>query len=175
MSWTRFSIAGLMGVVLFTALGFAALRNANAFWASATFTVAVVMVSLALLGAIARQGTARMIWGGFAVFGWASLIIWLARPQLSPMVGIGGAGFTSAGWMGSTIGRQPMPTPPLLTEWGLRRLQPYIIPPLRPSMNLRARSVCIEQIFQSLDIILFGFFGAILGRFVALKNEGANP
>jgi hypothetical protein len=173
MSWTRFSIAALMGVVLFVALGFAALKNANAFWASATFTVAVVMISLALLGAIARKGRARMIWGGFAAFGWACLILWLARPQISPIVGMGGGGF-GGGLMSSPSRRQPMSMPPLLTEWGLLQLQAHITPAAGSSMRPMFRSVYVAQIFQSLDIIVFGFFGAILGRFVALKNEGAN-
>ena len=40
MSRLRFTIAQAMALVIFVGFGFAALRNAEEFWASATYTVA---------------------------------------------------------------------------------------------------------------------------------------
>ena len=75
----RLSILGLMAVVLFVAVGFAALRSTSALWASAVFTLTVALLSASILGAVARRGDARLPWHGFAVFGWAYLLttFWL--------------------------------------------------------------------------------------------------
>ena len=75
----RFSIAGLMAVVLIVAVGFAGLRAASSLWASAVFSAAVTLFATALLGAAARRGPARMVWLGFCVFGWTYLLatFWL--------------------------------------------------------------------------------------------------
>jgi hypothetical protein len=56
MSRLRLTIANLMAIVLYAGLAFAALRNPNCFWASATFTLAVLAVSAAVVGAVARRG-----------------------------------------------------------------------------------------------------------------------
>jgi hypothetical protein len=71
----RLSIAKLMAVVLFFGFGFAALRNANTFWASAAFTIAIISVSMACV----RRD--RASWAGFAAAGGASLVIWLTLSQ----------------------------------------------------------------------------------------------
>ena len=58
MNRLRLTIANLMIVVLYAGLGFAALRNADEFWASATFTLAILAVSAAVVVAVARKGRA---------------------------------------------------------------------------------------------------------------------
>lgn len=50
MNRFRFTLAQLMAIVLFIGFGFAALRNANALWTSATFSLAILTVSVALAG-----------------------------------------------------------------------------------------------------------------------------
>src|SRR5262249_46537358 len=70
---TQFSLAGLMAVVLFIALGFAALLNATALWASVLFMFTVALMSAAILGAIACRGKTRMTWVGVGIFGWVYL------------------------------------------------------------------------------------------------------
>jgi hypothetical protein len=67
------SLAGLMAVVFFIALGFAALLNATALWASFLFMFTVALMSAAILGAIAARGKTRMTWAGVAIFGWVYL------------------------------------------------------------------------------------------------------
>jgi hypothetical protein len=152
MNRLRLTIANLMIVVLSAGLGFAALRNADEFWASATFTIAILAVSAAVVVAVARKGRARLTWLGFAVFGWASLLIWL---------------FTS-----QTIDHVANGPPVTVMTWGLRSLelninQTVLIDPITWMHSL--------QICHSLEVILVGFVGAILGRFVAVQDERPDP
>jgi hypothetical protein len=77
MNRLRFTLAQLMAIVLYCGFGFAALRNANAFWASATFSLAIITVSVALAGAYARK-EGRTSWAGFATAGGVRLVIWLS-------------------------------------------------------------------------------------------------
>src|SRR5262249_18429286 len=80
MNRHRFTLAQWMAIVLYCGFGFAALRNANAFWASATFSVAIITVSVALAGACVRT-EGRMAWAAFAIAGGVRLVIWLLTPQ----------------------------------------------------------------------------------------------
>jgi hypothetical protein len=137
-----------MAFVLFVAFAIAALRNANELWASATFTFALLAISAALFGAIARKGRARMPWAGFAVFGWASLITGLSPPP--------------------AIGGSPRLTPDLLFTFACEELYNYI------STNSTFRMEYLE-ISRSLEIILFGVVGAFLGRLLAVKEDPSNP
>jgi hypothetical protein len=73
MGRTQFSLASLMAVMFFIALGIAALLNATALWASVSFMFTVALMSAAILGAIACRGRTRMTWAGVAIFGWVYL------------------------------------------------------------------------------------------------------
>jgi hypothetical protein len=152
MSRPHITIAQSMAVVLYVGFGFAALRNADDFWASTTLTVAIITVSAALVGAITRKGKARVTWTGFAVFGWACVIIWL-----SPTV-------SSTG-----LGRQQVT--PLLMTWGFNRLRHYIQP--MPSNVLVL--AYYEQVSRSLEIMILGLVGAVLGRLLVVKDDRPTP
>jgi hypothetical protein len=143
----RSTIAQMMAFVLYVAFGFAALRNANDFLASATFTVAIISISAALVGAISRHGKARAMWAGFAVFGWACVITGLlpARTVTTPF---GGRNYV---------------VPVLLTEWSFYRFHPALLPGNE-----------VYQVAQSLGIILFGLVGAVVGRLIAVRDERPN-
>jgi hypothetical protein len=145
MSRLRFTLAQLMAVVIVIGFGFAALRNANEIWASATHTLAFLSISIAALGALARKGTARMVWAGFGVFGWARLLV---GPLPNPDFTLFGA----------------MPSPVLLTDRVFDYLVGYLSTPGGPH-NYPA------QVCHSLEIILFGLLGTVLGRLMAPKDE----
>ncbi len=66
----RFSVAGLMAVILLLAVGMAALRDPTTLWARAIFTAAVTLFAASLLGAMIHRGIPRFSWAGLAVFGW---------------------------------------------------------------------------------------------------------
>jgi hypothetical protein len=141
-----FTLAQLMAIVLYCGFGFAALRNANALWASAAFSLAILAVSVALAGACSRKRWARMPWAGFAVAGGLCLVVWLTTAQ--------------------TIGYVNGPPHPLLYE-----LQPY----LNPQASGGRPFIAYTQISHSLDVVLLGCLGAILGRLLAAKDERPNP
>ena len=149
MTRLRFTLAQLMAIVLYVGFGFAALRNADEIWASAAFTLAFLMVSVASLGALARKGRARLTWAGFAVFGWFRFLV-------------GALPLTNSSVFG------PTSSPGLLSEQVLMHLMPYLMPP-GGFTSFQA------QVFISLDIIHFGLIGAIVGRLMAGKDERPNP
>jgi hypothetical protein len=151
MTRHRFTLAQSMALVIYLGFGFAALRNADPFWAGATYTLASITIAAAPLGAFARRGTARLNWAGFAVFGWTSLFLTHLPPWR-----IGGVSFG------------PIDKPVLLIDWGFARLRPYFLP---PTASLRA----YEQVSLSLGVVLFGLVGAVVGRFVAVKESGRVP
>ncbi|AGA26056.1 hypothetical protein [Singulisphaera acidiphila] len=160
MTRVRFTLTNLMAFVLYFAFGFAALRNANAFWASATYTMAILLIAGALVGAITRRGSTRAPWVGFAVFGWTYLLI-----AHLPKWDVGGLGFG------------PIDKPLLFIEWGTALLQPHIRT-LPLGMNGEAAGnylIAYEQVSQSLGIILFGIVGAILSHLLAVKDDRPSP
>src|SRR5438270_8186539 len=89
MSRPRFSIAGLMFVVLLIAVGVAALRSASQLWAGMIFTLTLALLGVAVIGVIYRRGARRAFWLGATLFGGGYLIVsfgpWFAtevRPYL---------------------------------------------------------------------------------------------
>jgi hypothetical protein len=80
MRLPRFSIASLLVLVLFVAIGFAGLRAATDAWDSGVLASTLLALLLALLLAVHRTGQARAYWVGFALFGWAYLIATLVPP-----------------------------------------------------------------------------------------------
>src|SRR3954453_19092314 len=69
----RFTIASLLALVLFLAVGFAALRGATDTWDCATFSTTLVMLSASILLAVHRADRGRAFWLGCALFGWIYL------------------------------------------------------------------------------------------------------
>jgi hypothetical protein len=71
----RFSIRTLMALVLVSAVGLAAIRNANELWAKVMTIVALAFVCVAVVWAILRCGRERAWWLGFAVLGGVYLFV----------------------------------------------------------------------------------------------------
>jgi hypothetical protein len=159
MARFQFTLAQLMAALIYLGLGSAALRDADGLWASATFTLSILTISTALVGAFVRRGPARSAWIGFAVFGWAYFLIGVIPPRRS-----GGLGFG------------PLPWPPELIAWGMASLQPYLKPlPAAKAFMAVSLLTPYEQISHSLGVVLFGSVGAFIGRFFAMRDEPANP
>jgi hypothetical protein len=81
MTRLRFSIASLLGLVLFLAVGLAALREATDLCDSAVFTTTLGLLLVSVLLAVHRTQRRRAFWFGFALFGWAALVASLV-PQV---------------------------------------------------------------------------------------------
>ena len=65
----RFSIAGLMAVVLACGVAVAALRNASETWAGGMLLLTLGWLGAAVLGVTYRREAGRAGWFGFALFG----------------------------------------------------------------------------------------------------------
>jgi hypothetical protein len=75
MNRMRFSIASLLVWVALLGVGIAALRSGSPLWANALFSLAIGMLTLAILAAVYRKGRRRAFWVGFASCGWVYLIL----------------------------------------------------------------------------------------------------
>ncbi len=73
MKRIRFTIASLLVVVLFLAVGFAALRESSDLWDSGLFSLTLGVPLISVLLAIHSTESRRAFWLGFAVFGWIYL------------------------------------------------------------------------------------------------------
>jgi hypothetical protein len=115
----RITLATLMAIVPFFAFAFAALKYADDLWASAAFTLAAVVLSLAVVGTLVRRGSGRAFWIGFAVPGWVYLALsfgpWFPSMAISP--------------------------PPLLPTRLLAYVYPYLARPERPDRTFEPSKV----------------------------------
>jgi hypothetical protein len=65
----RFTILGLMGLVLGVAIAVAALRNADDYWAGGLLLATALLIGVLTLGAVYHRGRRRAVRLGFVVFG----------------------------------------------------------------------------------------------------------
>jgi hypothetical protein len=82
----RFKIASLLVLVLFVAVGFAALRESTDLWESGVFTLTLVFLLTSILLAIHLAGKRRAFWLGFALFGWIYLALTLMPSTESRLI-----------------------------------------------------------------------------------------
>lgn len=68
MKAPRISIATLMGCVLVSAVGIAALRYSSSLWAGIMLMLTLGLLAIALLGVIYHRGARQAGWAGFLVF-----------------------------------------------------------------------------------------------------------
>jgi hypothetical protein len=99
----RFSIANLLGLVLFVAIAFAALREADEFWESGLFTLSVCVLLTSVLLAIHRTDRKRSYWLGFALVGGSYLVASLVPPVESRLLTTKGLHFLDAKMPGREI------------------------------------------------------------------------
>jgi hypothetical protein len=105
MRLPRVSLARLMGVILYCGLVFGSLCYATALWASALFTLMLVLLLGAALVAALSSGHSRAGWLGFAIFGGGFFL----------------AAFSN--WFGSGAGGPPVVSLPALTYFHARAIQ----------------------------------------------------
>jgi hypothetical protein len=145
MNRFRFSIAQLMAIIFYFGFGFAALRIGGAIWASLTFDLAIIAIAAAIVGAYAQKDKGRMTCAGFATAGAIRLAVWT---------------FAHA-----TVGSLYGPPHPFLYH-----LQEYINPMATGGGPL----IWYSQIATSLDVLLVGLVGGLVGHFIAVKKDRPN-
>ena len=175
MRWFRFSIAGLLGVILFAGVGLAALRAASAPWDGAVFGATLLILTTSILLAVHRDQARRAFWIGFALFGWvylaASLIppvearlpttrglafLDAKRPRVNP-TGFAMADFDADGTMDIFVA-----TDPTTGNGGAYRLQ--AVSGYGILANLPDSSANFLRIGHSLLALLFACLGGFLSR-----------
>jgi hypothetical protein len=67
----RFTIGGILAIVLFAAVGLAGRKEPTELWDGAVFGLTLVMLLASVLQAVHAGGSRRAYWLGFALFGWA--------------------------------------------------------------------------------------------------------
>ena len=75
MGRLRFSIAGMMVLVLAVSVGFASLRFPSEPLAGAVLLLTLGAFALAVLAAVYRRGERRAFWLGFALLGWGYMAL----------------------------------------------------------------------------------------------------
>jgi hypothetical protein len=137
----RFTIAQLIAVVFLVGFGFAALRNATQIWASATFGLAIISVSVAFACAWTSKDEARVPWASFAIAGGTCLVM---------------------GFLTPAHGTFFVPPEPILDL-----LRPYMHPTVSGVYEL----VALQKIERALDALLLGSIAAFVGHLIAAKRE----
>jgi hypothetical protein len=128
MRLPRFSIAGLMGLVVVVAVGVAALRFASELWAGILLVLTLMVLGASVLAFHERSGARRAWWRGFALFGWGYVVLalgpWASEaiaPKLPTTAGLdalyarmhpGGAEAGQAQRLGQVVLRDYIAVPP---------------------------------------------------------------
>jgi hypothetical protein len=74
----RFSVRGLMMLIVLLGTAFAALRSPTPLWANGWFSLVLAALVLAVPAAVYRRGERRAFWVGFATCGWVYFVLSMA-------------------------------------------------------------------------------------------------
>jgi hypothetical protein len=136
MRLAHLSIAGLLGVVGFCAVGFGSLLYASTPWAGMTFSVMLGCLTIGLIALICCRSERRAFWIGFSISGWIYVIL------------------VHGPWFAVEIG------PRLATTKILRWAYPFLIPDGRQSANplnaTQAITVLITEVDAGIDLRMTG-------------------
>ncbi len=98
----RFTIAGLLVLILFVAVGFAGLREANEWWDSGLLSATLGILLISSLLAAHRRESQRAFWLGFALFGSSYLGLSLVPPIESRLITTKALAYLDSKWSGTT-------------------------------------------------------------------------
>src|SRR6185312_8019285 len=123
-------MAGALCGIVFVAVGFAALREADELWDRWLFSLTLGLLLFAVLLAACRTGDRRSFWIGFALFGWGYLILFLIP----------------------STGRMPITTKvsSQLHQTKLFRIRAYEMRLILSPDRMRAHNVSSQDIIQAL-------------------------
>jgi len=181
----RFSIASLLAAIVSCGVALAALHSASAPWASALFTVMVVVLSAAILGAMAARGRHRLTWAGLAIFGWIYLAIafgpWPFNPDGPPPLltvplldAIQDAVVSDGKTPYLALDHERPNERQMAIRGNVGPTVGNLMPPPPPGGYKQVSLVSYRQVGHSLGAALFGLVGALLGRFCAARSEAAD-
>jgi hypothetical protein len=164
----RVSIAQLLWVVLFSGVALAALRSASDLWAALLFTLTATSLLVAVLGAVYRPRGRRAFWLGFALFGWAYLLLGLvpeARSQLATTRLLDDVYARVLGRDGLTITLAPRPGGNQVASLdGSTPVMAWEIASNSFVISSGPRAESFRRIGNSLFSLLFALLGGLLAR-----------
>jgi len=162
----RFSIAGLMGIVLAAAIGLAALRNASETWAGVMLLLTSGVLALAVVGVVCRAEAERAWWLGFALFGWGylALAFWSLNNDRAPKL-------PTLVWLDTLSTKLGLPPQALGgmdgMGGGMRSIPLFtVIGQFGGGASGAAPNGSFAQIGHCLWALLFAVLGGILARFL---------
>jgi hypothetical protein len=82
----RFTISGLIVVIVIVAVALAAIRSGSSAWAGAMLSITFFAMICSLLGIAFGRGMRRVYWSGFALLGW-SYLLFMYAPWLAMNIG----------------------------------------------------------------------------------------
>ena len=168
MARIRFSLRWMFAAVAFAAVVTAALTDGSSRWAALAALTSIFWMLASVLGVIYRREASRSFWVGFAVFGWAYLILSQETTGLS----------------------EAMPTHVLFDDlYPFFRRTASMNPSgpnpasIRSTVRENGRTVAVivdaydfHRLGRSLCTILFAFVGGALGRwFFATRDRNQQP
>jgi hypothetical protein len=182
----RFTVTNLLVLIALVGVGLGAMRDGSEWTTKAVYTLTLLALLVGLLGAIVRRQ--RAAWVGFALFGWTYAAVVLIPPvktELQPYL-------LATSLMDQAVDRLlnlppspgELPKSPIMyevngklteaskvafDEWN-RMVQEYNKAAIsRSSITFppRARIDYAKPIGNLFLALIFGFVGAILGRFMA--------
>jgi hypothetical protein len=148
-----------MGTIALVAVGVAALRSPTALWASLVILLALGAICGATVGAILRRGSDRGAWLGFAVFGWAYVLL-----TLSPWGGEYGLG--PARFLTRASSALLLQIDPDLVEMPVGVVEDFAV----FAGTGKSRSF-YHGIFHGLTAVIFAAAGAVVGRVIAALGD----
>jgi hypothetical protein len=152
----RLTISGMSAVILVCAILLAAARSPNDLWSTAAFSASLLVLGVALIGALFARRARRTYWAGFAVLGWGYMLI-----VFGP-------------WCDTHIA-------PLLITRSVFELVHFRFQgdlPERPYVRVIAPGLVMfgyQQIAHSLTAVLLGLLGGTLARRFAAPEVAAGP
>ena len=158
----QFSLLSIMILIASVAVGCVALVRPTFLWASATWSLSVAILALAIVVALARRGRTRCFWASFALLGWGYLILTLA-PGLDDLTGEFLVTRPLLDWLGDRLGH--------------KIADPITMPGIWPNLPY-ARDPSSDYVYlaylisgHSLIALLVGIGGGSLGSLIYNDRE----
>lgn len=112
----RFSIRAIMTIIVISAVGLAALRNANDWWSGTMLLLSLAATGTGVLGTLFLRGRDRPWWSGYALFSGMYLVLTFApvfRTEVNPHL----ATSTALGYVHSKVIASPPISYPRANWW----------------------------------------------------------
>ncbi len=179
----RFSIRGMMIVILLLAMAFAGLRTPTRLWANVWYSMTLFGIAIAIPLAVAEHEGRRLFWIGFAVCGWVYFLIALA-PWIEEQTGYRLATTTVLDVISPNVldtkylariyiqTMQPPSSPTRPTPWQVWNLTEYPMAPVwRHGYAELHAPLLYFRVGHSAFCLILAMLGGELTRYIGTRNR----